>query len=176
MNAKFLFKTAVLCLAMLAGCISFASCSEDDDATIEEDTNKLENVKIDYSIDLTENWFKYFDIELSYNIGAEEKTMVLTEDWDCSITIPYTGETNYYCNVIAKPKAEVPAFDADSTYLFGKESHARVTGILKDGSVDSNFSSSLTEESGTLNVGGAAMEAYTQQEFTLLKFSYTPGK
>ena len=76
---------------MLAGCISFASCSEDDDATIEEDTNKLENVKIDYSIDLTENWFKYFDIELSYNTGAEEKTMILTEDWDCSITIPYAS-------------------------------------------------------------------------------------
>ena len=177
MNAKFLFRAVVLCMAMLAGCISFTSCSDDEDAPIEEVTNELTNVKVEYSINLSENWFKYFDIEVSYNSGVEEKTMTLTEGWVYSMTIPYTGEeVNYYCNVTAKPKAEVPAFDTDTAYYFAQETHAKVSGILKDGSVASDFGLNATGSTGGLNIAGAAMEAYTQKEQSLLNFSYTPEK
>ena len=177
MNAKILFKAAVLCMAMLAGSITFSSCSEDEEDPIEEETNKLTDVNVKYSINLSENWFKYFDIEVSYNTGVEEKTITITEGLSYNVTVPYTGEeVNYYCNVTAKPKAEVPAFNTDTAYYFAEEIQVVVSGKMEDGTVASDFGLSGAVASGSINIAGAAMEAYTHKEHKLYTFSYTPEK
>lgn len=175
MNTKIFFKAAVLCLAMLAGSVTFSSCSDDDeDDPIEEVTNGIEKIDLNYSVSLSEDWYKFFDIEIKYTIGGtEEKTENPDMDWVFNMSIPYaSGMDNYSCHVTAKPKADAPAIEAGATYDLGYEVNATVSGIMKDGSESSDFGN-VYKKTSTKKVPATGMEKYITGEHKLASFSYT---
>lgn len=57
MERRIFFKAAVLCLAMIAGCISLTACSNDDDEP--EVTNDLTTIKTAFSVSLSEDWYMF---------------------------------------------------------------------------------------------------------------------
>lgn len=172
MNAKIFFKAAVLCLAMLAGSVTFSSCSDDEDNPIEEVTNEIEKIDLKYSVSLSEDWYKFFDIEIKYTIGGtDEKTENPDMDWVFNMSIPYaSGMDNYSCYVTAKPKADVPAIEADATYDLGYEVNATVSGINKDGTTE--FAETYNNpKNQTMSAEG--MAKYITGEHKMASFSYT---
>lgn len=174
MNAKIFFKAAVLCLAMLAGSVTFSSCSDDEDDPIEEVTNGIEKIDLKYSVSLSEDWYKFFDIEIKYTIGGtDENTENPDMDWVFNMSIPYaSGMDNYSCHVTAKPKADAPAIEAGATYDLGYVINATVSGTMKDGSTSSSFGDAYNKAS-TKKVPATEMEKYITGEHKLASFSYT---
>lgn len=169
---KNFFKATVLCLAMLASCVSFTSCSDDsNEEPIQVDTNPLVEVDINYSIDLDDDWFKFFDVEVRYAIGGDEETITITEDWKLEKTISYSEDLKAFtCYVTAKPKAELPAIEEGATYHLGYNSSVVVNGINKDGSTGFNGNSSKSQ---SLAIPAEGMEKQLSGEHKLLSFSYT---
>lgn len=169
---KNFFKATVLCLAMFAGCISFASCSDDnEDEPIQVDKNPLEKVVINYSLDLDDDWYKFFDVEVRYAIGGDEETITITEDWKLEKTISYSEDLKAYtCYVTARPKAELPAIEEDVTYHLGYKITAIVAGILKDGT---NGFDGNGNKSQSLPLPAEGMKKQLTGEHKLLSFSYT---
>ena len=91
MERRIFFKAAVLCLAMIAGCISLTACSNDDDEP--EVTNDLTTIKTAFSVSLSEDWYMFFDIEVKYVSETGEQTVTLTQDWSFDAEI--FGGTGY---------------------------------------------------------------------------------
>lgn len=174
MKRRIFFKTTVLCLAMIAGSIFLTAC--DDDENEPEVTNAVTTIKTEFSVSLSENWYKFFDIEVTYTSETGEKTITLTQDWNFNMKIPYSAEPDkFVCNIIAKPKADVPAIEADATYLLKEEIHAAVYGILKDGTEDLGYGSMGNRISSQTMVG-KNMSKYIKSERRLLSFSFIPDK
>ncbi|MDY3069397.1 MAG: hypothetical protein SOR57_07035 [Parabacteroides sp.] len=169
---KNFFKGAVLCLAMSVCCVSFTSCSDDnEEEQIQVDKNPLEEVDINYSIDLDDDWYKFFDIEVRYAIGGDEETITITEDWKLEKTISYSEDLKtYICYVTARPKAELPAIEEGVTYHLGYKITANVAGILKDGSIGFDGDGN---KSRTLALPAEGMKKQVTGEHKLLTFSYT---
>lgn len=172
MKMKNFFKATVLCLAMLAGCISFASCSDDnEEEPIQVDKNPLEKVVINYSLDLDDDWYKFFDVEVRYAIGGDEETITITEDWKLEKTISYSEDLKAYtCYVTAKPKAELPAIEEGVTYHLGHKNFTTITVIRKDGSKE--LVTSYGSPS-TLAITAEGMKKQVTREHKLMSFSYT---
>lgn len=174
MVSKFFLKTAVFCLALLAGGVSLSSCSGDGDNPKEGVANGMEKIDLSYSVALSEEWYKFFDIEINYTIGGTEE---LTEnpdmDWVFTMSVPYASDmSNYSCRVTAKPKADAPAIDAAATYDLGYEITANVSGTMKDGSTSSEFGDTY-KKSSQKTAPAAEMEKYITGEHQLASFSYT---
>lgn len=129
-------KAMCLYLVMLAGCFTFTSCSNDNDEPIEQEDNVIEKINVRYSVFLSEDWYKFFDIEIKYTLGEWEDITYTTDiNWIFEMSIPYSTEHNkYICNVVAKPKKNTPVIEDDSTYDLGYEINADIYGIKKDGS------------------------------------------
>ncbi len=174
MERRIFFKAAVLCLAMIAGCISLTACSNDDDEP--EVTNDLTTIKTAFSVSLSEDWYMFFDIEVKYVSETGEQTVTLTQDWSFDAEIPYSAAPDMLaCYVTAKPKADAPAIEAGVTYVLEESIHASVSGILKDGTQDARYGSQ-GERIGREEKSGKGMEKYIQGEHSLFSFSFIPEK
>lgn len=174
MKTKGLFKLSVLYLAMIAGCIHLAACSDSDDE--QEVTNELTTIKTEFSVSLSDDWYKYFDIEVTYTSETGEKTITLTQDWTCKSDISYSAEPDeIICKVVANPKANAPAIDANATYLLEQNIYAKVIGILKDGTTDSHYGL-IGSRSSKEDLNSTGMEKYITKEHRLFSFSFIPEK
>lgn len=172
MKTKSILKVAILCLAMSAGSIPFTACSNEDDST-EKVANEIETINIKYSVHLTEDWYKFFNIEVRYSCGADEQTITLTKDWDFKTSIPYSSRLkNYTCTVTAQPKTNTPIIASGTTYVLGHDINANVSGTMKDGSTSADFlkfySTSSIKSISAINMG-----IYITSEHKLSDFSYT---
>lgn len=172
MKSKSLFKITVLCLVMIVGCINLTACSDSEDEP--EVTNELTTIKTEFSVSLSNDWYKYFDIEVTYTSETGEKTITLTQDWMYENNIPYSAEPDeIICKVVAKPKANTPAIEADANYLLEEKIRAEVSGILKDGTVDSHYGL-IGSRTGKDEMNSTGMEKYIKGEHRLLSFSFIP--
>ena len=146
MTRKSLLKATVLCLAMMACCVTFSACSSDENEPETIITNELTTIKAEYSVSLSEDWYRFFDIEVTYTSETGVKTILLTEDWNFDMNIPYTaGPDEFVCQVTAKPKADMPAIEENASYLLEENIQVRVNGILEDGTMSSEYGISRSE-------------------------------
>ena len=176
MKKNVFFKTAVLCLSMLAVGMSFTACDDDDDNDPAGSKNEMSKVKAEYSVMLSEAWYTFFDVEVVYTSVAGQDTITLTEDWVYTMDIPYSAAPeSFICNVTAKPKENVPAIVPDSSYTLNESTNARVSGILENGAEDDNYGYIGNNET-TKTVPSKGMEKYIKGEHRLFSFSYTPEK
>ncbi len=166
------FKISALVIAMFACCMTFSACSDDDP----EPSNGLENIKVEYLVSLSENWYKYFDIEVTYTgVGSVER-LELTNDWAFNFEIPYSAEPEEFaCNVIATPKADAPAIVSTETYLMVEDIKAQVSGIKQNGEIDINYGLKGTRN-GNDDKTAKEMENFLKRSYTLLSFLFIPEK
>lgn len=176
MTRKSLLKATVLCLAMMAGSINFSACSSDENEPETIITNELTTIKATYSVSLSDDWYRFFDIEVTYTSETGVKTILLTEDWNFDMNIPYTAEPDeFVCQVTARPKADMPAIEENASYLLEENIQVRVNGILEDGTMSSEYGYS-GNRSGTETKSSEGMKKYVTGEHSLMKFTYTPEK
>lgn len=176
MTRKSLLKATVLCLAMMAGSINFSACSSDENEPETIITNELTTIKATYSVSLSDDWYRFFDIEVTYTSETGVKTILLTEDWNFDMNIPYTaGPDEFVCQVTARPKADMPAIEENASYLLEENIQVRVNGILEDGTMSSEYGYS-GNRSGTETKSSEGMKKYVTGEHSLMKFTYTPEK
>ncbi len=161
-------------VCVVAISLSFASCSSDDDEK-EQETNTLSKIKTEYTVSLDENWYKFFDIEMTYTtVTGSTETITLTEDYSIDSEIPVEMEpAMYICKITAKPKANAPAIEDGKTYPMGCSVHAIVTGYLKDGKQDTDYGF-RGENVSNMEYSSKYMTTYIQQEHSILNFHYTP--
>lgn len=176
MRRKSLLKATVLCLAMMACCINFSACSSDENEPETIITNELTTIEAEYSVSLSEDWYRFFDIEVTYTSETGVKSILLTEDWNFDMNIPYTaGPDEFVCQVTARPKADMPAIEENASYLLEENIQVRVNGILEDGTMSSEYGYS-GNRSGTETKSSEGMKKYITGEHSLMKFTYTPEK
>lgn len=176
MTRKSLLKATVLCLAMMACSINFSACSSDENEPGTIITNELTTIEATYSVSLSDDWYRFFDIEVTYTSETGVKTILLTEDWNFDMNIPYTAEPDeFVCQVTARPKADMPAIEENASYLLEENIQVRVNGILEDGTMSSEYGYS-GNRSGTETKSSEGMKKYVTGEHSLMKFTYTPEK
>lgn len=176
MTRKSLLKATVLCLAMMACSINFSACSSDENEPETIITNELTTIEATYSVSLSDDWYRFFDIEVTYTSETGVKTILLTEDWNFDMNIPYTAEPDeFVCQVTARPKADMPAIEENASYLLEENIQVRVNGILEDGTMSSEYGYS-GNRSGTETKSSEGMKKYVTGEHSLMKFTYTPEK
>lgn len=169
-------KATVLCLAMMACSINFSACSSDENEPETIITNELTTIEATYSVSLSDDWYRFFDIEVTYTSETGVKTILLTEDWNFDMNIPYmAGPDEFVCQVTAKPKADMPAIEENASYLLEESIQVRVNGILEDGTMSSEYGYS-GNRSGTETKSSEGMKKYVTGEHSLMKFTYTPEK
>lgn len=176
MTRKSLLKATVLCMAMMTCCVTFSACSSDENEPEIISTNELTTIEATYSVSLSEDWYRFFDIEVTYTSETGVKTILLTEDWNFDMKIPYSAEPDeFVCHVTAKPKADMPAIDDNATYSLEENIRARVSGILEDGTTSSEYGYS-GNKSGVNKNNAEGMKKYVTAEHSLMTFTYTPEK
>ena len=111
MKNLMLLKAVILCMVMMVCGLSLTACGDDDEPE-ELVTNERETIKATYSVSLSDDWYKYFDIEVRYTVAGAIESETLDMDWKMNISIPASAEPDKYVfSVIAKPKADAPELD-----------------------------------------------------------------
>lgn len=166
----------VLFAVAFVGSFFIASCSSssDDDEPV---TNKVTKIKAEYSISLDEDWYKFFDIEVTYTSATGSTTTeTLTQDWIYSTDMPVeAAPSEYTCKVVAKPKANAPAIEEGKTYKMGVSCTAKVAGYYGNGTQDADYGMNGTKSSNK-ELSAQGMEKYLQGEHSVFSFSYSPNK
>lgn len=169
MKKKFILSTSLFLIGIV-GFLFLSACSSSDDEK-NDGSNKRDKIRVEYSIDLDDNWYKFFDIEMTYKAGLGEKTEKLTEDWVFKYELPYEScPETFVCKVIAKPKSSAPAIEDGKTYSLGCSCNASVAAYFKNGKQDLTFGRNGSKTS-KVEYSSANMSKYILKEHTI--FTYT---
>ncbi|MGM9852895.1 MAG: hypothetical protein ACI30N_02880 [Muribaculaceae bacterium] len=115
--------TAVIVTAM-------ASCGSDDDETAYLEVGKTDYVEVEYSVDLSEAWYRFYDISVSYT-GRDGVIQYdqFDADRDIKFRVDYSAAPrNMQFTVIASPKDESPQIDDDRDIIFDQNCSIKVVG------------------------------------------------
>lgn len=166
---KFILSTSLFLIGIV-GFLFLSACSSSDDEE-NDGINKRDKIRVEYSINLDDNWYKFFDIEMTYNAGLGEKTEKLTEDWVFNYELPYElCPKMFVCKVIAKPKSSAPAIEDGKTYSLGCSCTASAAAYFKNGQQDLTFGMNGSKTSND-EYSSATMSKYILKEHTI--FTYT---
>lgn len=171
MKNLMLLKSAILCMAMMMCGLSLTACGDDDEPE-ELVTNERETIKATYSVSLSDDWYKYFDIEVRYTVAGAIESETLDMDWKMNISIPASAEPDKYVfSVIAKPKADAPELDPTiENYELSSSYSLNVSAVNTDGTVDDTYFISQSVEDETLVLNKADMEAMIKEGVVLFSF------
>lgn len=172
MKKMMLFKAAILCVVMMAFGLSLTACGDDETEVVVE----RESIKANYKVSLSEDWYKYFDIEVNYTATGAVTNETLEMDWEMNVTIPASAAPDkYVLSVVAKPKADAPELDpAVESYELSSSYSMNVSAINTDGSVDDSYLISLSVEDKTLVLDKAEMEAMMKEGVELFSLEQAP--
>lgn len=171
---KLIFSTVLLLIAIL-GSVSICSCSSSDDNSDgpSTPTNKRSKYQVIYNVQLSEAYYQFFDIEMTYTTSkGEEATETITKNKKYELTVDYNSKpSKLACKIMAKPKStNVPDIVETQTYNMDKSCSAQGIIYFQDGSIDKSYS--LYEpSSSTLPVSGTKMSAFIQKEHLIFSNS-----
>lgn len=173
MRKLLLLKAVFLCMVMVVLGLSLTACGDDES---EEVVVEHETIKVSYAVSLSEDWYKYFDIEVSYTGEGAVESKTLDMDWKMNISIPASAEPDKYVfSVAAKPKAVTPELDPTvETYELSSSYSFNVSAINTDGTVDDSYIISQSVEDETSVFDKAGMEAMIKEGIVLFSFEQTP--
>ena len=151
-----------------------ASCGDDDEGPGSgEQSQTVSSVKVSYSVSLSDNWYKYFNIELSFT-NSTGKTTVETLDMDKNMEVTYKfseSPDKIGLKVVAKPKANHPDVEDGVTYQLNKDICLTVLGVASNGS---GYAFMFSEpKSSSMSSGGDAFRNSLDKEHVLYDQSYT---
>ena len=128
------FLTAIV--GFLGACGMMSSCDKVDDILETHDPNDVKSVNVEYSMDLSQTWFDFYDITVTYyDEKGKEQSLTVTEKWEYSFSVkPDKAPKNYVFSVVATPKKEHPEIDKPQ-YIMSENIHAKFYAIRYDGSI-----------------------------------------
>ncbi|MDE5870350.1 MAG: hypothetical protein K2H22_00170 [Muribaculaceae bacterium] len=135
-----MMKTTIKLMAMMLGIFAVAfgttSCDKINDALEEHDPNDVKSVNVEYSMDLSQTWFEFYDITVTYyDENGKEHSQTVTEKWEYGFSVkPNKAPKNYVFTVVATPKKEHPEFDK-AQYILSEDIQAKFYGIRYNGSI-----------------------------------------
>jgi hypothetical protein len=137
-------------LAIMVGMMmsmSLVSCGDDDGP--DDPTPTKTYVGARYVVSLSENWYKYFDIEVSYtDILGNNVTKVVDSNMEYFETVETEkAATSLSFTVVGKLKADLSDLDDDTVYQF---TNASSMGVY-------NYQGSTTSTPTTAYSGGGSM-------------------
>ena len=117
-------------LSIVAAAFAMTSCGEED-----HDPLDVKSVNAEYSLELSQTWYEFFDIDVTYCDQAGKKnTIRVNEKWNYSFSVkPKDAPQNYVFIVVATPKAEHPEITG-SQYVLSENIEGKFYGIRYDGS------------------------------------------
>ncbi|MBJ2188842.1 MAG: hypothetical protein HFJ87_05000 [Muribaculaceae bacterium] len=172
MKKTIVYKAMALMTAM-AMSVSLASCGDDNkDGDDPVADNSVSKVVISYNVSLADTWYTFYDVQVTYaNVGGTEVTESLDMDWNYTMTLTDVEfPTHYACKVVAKPKADAPAPEADEMYRLDTDITCSVMGYAADGSAISYGDD--TQNIGKSQTKGSSLVKALGSEHTLINFVY----
>lgn len=160
-----IFKTLSIMMGMVMS-FSLVSCGDDDDNNEPEDPKAVAYYDVKYVTDLAEDWFKFFDVTITYVNGAGKE---VTEAIDINKDMPSTkieaamapNTINFKIHVVRK--ATIPEVDPNIPYHFAGRAQLFVQAYLKDGT-KGEFGGDLGPANTHGNtIGGKDMEKFLNQ-------------
>ena len=117
-------------LSIAAFLFATTSCGEADNDPLD-----VKSVNAEYSIELNEIWYEFYDIDVTYcDQTGKKNTLRITENWNYSFSVkPKDAPQNYVFNVVATPKSGHPEITA-SQYVLSEDIVGKFYGIRYDGS------------------------------------------
>lgn len=129
-------KTIMLCM-ILCMAISFSGCGSDsDEPEVPKDPNKITKVTIDYAVELSQDYYDLWDIEVAYiGAGGKKVTETIDMDWHMRMTLSTSDEipAEYMLSVVANPKTTVPTVDPEKVYTLESSCMVSINGYSADG-------------------------------------------
>lgn len=130
---------AVIVISM-ATLVGFASCDKDDNS----DPLAIKSINVEYTLDLNQTWFDYFDIAVTYfDDKGKQNTLTVTEKWSYKFSVsPKVAPKNYLYTVVATPKNNLPEI-VGTQYILSTDIVGDFFCYRYDGSVFKELSSDL---------------------------------
>ncbi len=160
-------------LSLLTMSSLLTACGGDGDSESEKPSQSVSSVQVSYSVSLSDTWYKYFNVELSYTASPSE-TMVDTLDMDKNLNVTYKfseSPSKVSLKIVAKPKANHPDVDDGVTYPIDKDITLKVVGVASNGS-GSVFLFNEPQKSSK-STGSDAFRKTLDKEHILYDQSYT---
>ena len=160
-------------LSLLAMSSLLTACGGDDDSESDKPSQSVSSVQVSYSVSLSDTWYKYFNVELSYTASPGE-TKVDTLDMDKNLNVTYKFSESpgkVSLKIVAKPKADHPDVEDGVTYPIDKDITLKVVGVASNGS-GSVFLFNVPQKSSK-STGGDAFHKALDKEHILYDQSYT---
>jgi hypothetical protein len=150
MKRNILWKAFVAVLAMMM-CVSFTACGGDDDDDDPVDPNAVAKVEVGYTVTLSQAWYDYFDITVTYTgVDGSENTQTITENFTYKKSIEVGKALDVAAiQVVANPKSSYPAINDNDKYELKDQVTVQFYGYNASGSAVSygnNQNSSTTME------------------------------
>ena len=157
-----LFKTLAIMIGMVMS-FSLVSCGDDDDNNEPEDPKAVAYYDVKYATDLEDDWFKFFDVTITYVNGAGKE---VTEAIDINKDMPSVkieaamapNTINFKIHVTRK--ASIPAVDPDQPIDFKGQATFIVQEYLKDGSKGDYYGKLFPENTHGTIIGGKDLDKF----------------
>ena len=133
-------KIMAMMLSMIAVAFGTTSCGEEDNDPLD-----VKSVNAEYSLELSQLWFDFYDIDVTYyDQAGKENTVRVTEKWSYGFSVkPKDAPRNYKFTVVATPKKEHPEING-SQYVLSENIVGEFYGIRYDGSTYKELWSDLS--------------------------------
>lgn len=162
---SYLFRTLAIILGMVMS-FSLVSCGDDNDNNEPEDPKAVAYYDVKYATDLEDDWFKFFDITITYVNGAGKE---VTEAIDINKDMPSVkieaamapNTINFKIHVVRK--ATIPTVDPDEVYNFKGQASFFVQTYLKDNTKGEPYGNLFPETTHGTLVKGKDMEKFLEK-------------
>lgn len=164
MISIFLKPLALMMSMVMSLCL--VSCGDDDDNNGTSGDNKtIAYYEATYSADLSDTWFDFFDVTITYtNMSGEETSEPIRMNTSRSIQIPANVASDAVSfKIHVTRKANGPAIDETQSYKFESAAKLWVQSYLKDNTKGSFSSGDVLPQSQTSAIKGVNLEKFLQR-------------
>lgn len=162
---RILLKPLAIMMSMVMS-FSLVSCGDDDDSGgTSGDDKTVAYYEATYSADLSDTWFDFFDVTITYtNMAGEETSELIEMNTSHVIQIPANvapDAVNFKIHVTRK--ANGPAIDENQSYKFESEARLWVQSYLKDNTKSGFSSGDVLPQTQTSTIKGTNLEKFLQK-------------
>lgn len=176
MNSKFYKISLKLCFLLLfiLPMTIFSSCGDDnDEPTPNPTTVTLTEYSAVYSVNLSQPWFDFFDIEVEYNYGDGNTVKeIITENKSYRSTVNGNPDSEFEFKVTANPKSTQPNVTPNESYKLEKKTLFSVVGSFSDGHKET-IAGSNSEVTSSQTLRDNGMENYIKASHKICDYSQT---
>lgn len=152
------------------------ACGGNGDPESDNPAQTVSSVQVSYSVSLSDTWYKFFNVELSYTASPGE-TKVDTLEMDKNLNVTYKSfesPSKVSLKIVAKPKANHPDIDDGVTYPIDKDITLKIVGVPSNGEGAVFLFNEPQKSSKT--TGSDALRKTLDKEHVLYDQSYTIPK